>query len=146
MAPPSRYDPVTTTRTVAQRFSPCSPLIRSRSCRLSLHTAIRLHFNGSKKNYFQVTICNYFSARSSRHLFLGRCDGLQANLPLPPSPISKVEVFRSPCTTTSQVLQIFRWLIATLNNVSNIQPKTQDGQVFDAAQYRISLLRVTLPP
>ena len=70
---------------------------------------------------------NYFATRSGRHLFLGRYDGLQANLPLLPSPFSKEKVSRSPSTTTSQVLQIFRWLIATLNNVSNIQPKTPQG-------------------
>ena len=32
--------------------------------------------------------------------------------------------YLDPQVPTSQVLQIFRWLIATLNNVSNIQPKT----------------------
>ena len=73
------------------------------------------------ENYYETTICNYFAAR--RHLCLGRYDGLQANLSLLPSRFSKEKVFRSPSTTTSQVLQIFRWLIATINDVSNVQPK-----------------------
>jgi len=53
--------------------------------------------------------------------------GLQGNLPLPPSPFSEEKISRSPRTTTSQILQIFRWLIATLNDVSNIQPETPQG-------------------
>jgi len=77
------------------------------------------------ENYYETTICNYFAAR--RHLCLGRYDGLQGNLPLPPSPFSEEKISRSPRTTTSQILQIFRWLIATLNDVSNIQPETPQG-------------------
>ena len=87
-------------------------MLAARSRRLSLQTTVRLNFNGTKKNYFQD-----FAARSGRRLFLGRYDGLQANLPLPPTPFSKEKVSRFPGTTTSQVLQIFRWLSATLNNV-----------------------------
>ena len=71
------------------------------------------------KNH-ETTIRNYFAAR--RHLCLGRYDGLQGNLPLLPTPFSKEELSRSPSITTSQVLQIFRWLIATINDVSNVQP------------------------
>ena len=87
-------------------------MLAARSRRLSLQTTVRLHFNGTKKNYFQD-----FAARSGRRLFLGRLDGLQGNLPLLPSPFPKEKVSRSPGATTSQVLQIFRWLIATLSNV-----------------------------
>src|SRR3974390_3531388 len=95
------------------------------------------------ENYYETTICNYFAAR--RHLCLGRYDGLQGNLPLPPSPFSEEKISRSPRTTTSQVLQIFRWLIATLNNVSNIQPKTPQGAAIPGpcnCAWRISSARV----
>src|SRR3974390_552236 len=91
-------------------------------------TTIRLQFQW--KNY-ETTIRNYFAAR--RHLCLGRYDGLQTNLSLLPSPFSKEKLSRSPSITTSQVLQIFRWLIATINDVSNVQPKLRVTSLGTAA-------------
>jgi hypothetical protein len=86
---------------------------------LSGHTPCARSAKGGLDGAFQwkdyeTTIRNYFAAR--RHLCLGRYDGLQGNLPLPPSSFSEEKISRSPRTTTSQVLQIFRWLIATINN------------------------------